>query len=1491
MELSNLSLELTTDVSGLTFETFYLRQLLRKSAVASVKNWLEYENREDSFESELYRLESSWITCIDFFIDRFDPALQKTLHNSIKYRQLASPTGHQQPLPNINISHEIILLVLQPSLDPSKPIKCNRCRSSLEQQPCLVYDVLSYAWEDPRETKRILIDGIPFKLQKSLESALRHLRLPNALRMLWIDALCVVGRDVQSWGHDVERLKPIYANAREILIWLGNESNTSGLAFAFLEKYVAIPEKQRDRSLPITNGWDTFPGGFNNHLELKCHGLIPVLFREKRFLRYLDAILNLMCRPWWDRAGLLQELMGGGKVMVWCGTKSVSWDVFASFFQKLHEQSLNISPEHAEQRTLQIPYLIPIGSVGYFPSLRRANLGKELTGIIEALSSSLERTFMRSNLATAWTLALTRMGAYFGSFMTHIALKISRDDFENRQASISKIFGILQPSFRVGALDSDHIEAGRQHYSDDKTRLIDALKKANSGINDLLASNERQSKPSDKVNTPSTKDQFGLKEAFPCWETILKRFGANGTTSEGKSSKDQIGSDLDKQSQASVRIPALLSLCPSDDPGLEVLCNIIPVDIAALSALGIENGPHCALSHLSKDEKSTDIICLDGNRTQVSSALANVLKGLRRTDLPVLVYMDMNDAYDGTYKQADEIRFSRSMHSMAGHFFIYGHEHDASYFNLPTAETDLASKFLQRFGSPQRHSIEQELGVIPIILPSYKPEVDYANDVKKYPYHVLPTTTSIRLLTVLPLDPAEVEEDKYSLIRCSMSIVDLEDSPKYDALSYTWGDPIGMCSTSQKTVPQSQWYMPTFEIECDGQLISISANLYTALIAIRRMISKQDNPVPEQEMQSRLHTGSLWIDAICINQADLDERSQQVGLMSRIYRQAVTVFAWLGGEDDLIRDALEVIYLLIERSIRGFDVSDRIRSSGMSILDDRTYQVLGLPRIWMRQWIALYAFLSRTWFSRAWVVQEVCLAKTIMILCGHTSLPWDLFLLAMRMLHQSNWLKQVIEMGLMATISEDSPMTIPSAICPLRKSQPTSEISANIWIIVDVKSSLGTGEAITSRPDHKPYQLVTTVSMFRAAQAMDPRDKIYAFMSISSEFLSDRLISEGSTLTPNYRLSPREVFIESSKFMLLSSPNLELLSLVQETDRERIQDLPSWVPDFSARDTPVPLNFGFPSPFTAADGLGSAYRAFPSLGVLEVRGICVGTLVCVGTFELGTLLSRLADIVSQVPPLSTIYGPRMTEKFKEFILGSERHDREHDRVASPQAIDSSCTLEHQSRFEVLWRAILADSSPNRRLHPLPKDFGVGMRVVFRQIVNKLQVQARNAVLKKQPDAAEHLDHLAREHTALQQLLGEVPQEAPHILPPEFQQFLEAFRATESASHGTAAQQHDRMMKRQMDVVDDNLIEDIRISNFLPFKSVFRTSAGQVGRGAIANRVDDEVWVLAGGNVPFILRNVGEGRYKLIGECYVHGIMHGEAVVADTLKKLRTIHIV
>jgi hypothetical protein len=143
-------------------------------------------------------------------------------------------------------------------------------------------------------------------------------------------------------------------------------------------------------------------------------------------------------------------------------------------------------------------------------------------------------------------------------------------------------------------------------------------------------------------------------------------------------------------------------------------------------------------------------------------------------------------------------------------------------------------------------------------------------------YDPLPVdSTSISVLTLFP------DDGRGSDIRCELKSVKILDAngsatveSSFYALSYTWGKP-DFCHT----------------IICNGSDIKITPNLFDALRHLRL------------EKRSR----TLWIDAICINQNNMDEKSIQVPLMKHIYSQATGVIIWLGLEDESTKQALDMI--------------------------------------------------------------------------------------------------------------------------------------------------------------------------------------------------------------------------------------------------------------------------------------------------------------------------------------------------------------------------------------------------------------------------------------------------------------------------------------------------------------------------------------------------------------------------------------------------------
>ena len=168
---------------------------------------------------------------------------------------------------------------------------------------------------------------------------------------------------------------------------------------------------------------------------------------------------------------------------------------------------------------------------------------------------------------------------------------------------------------------------------------------------------------------------------------------------------------------------------------------------------------------------------------------------------------------------------------------------------------------------------------------------------------------------------------------CTLSIVSLEEKPRYEALSYAWGD--------------ANIIRP---IMIQGVQWPVTVNLEAGL----------------RQLRYRSVPRTIWIDAICIDQSSTEERKHQVQLMKSIYGDATVVRVWLGEEADGSKKAMWALERMAdEQNIGSFMESKVIKNQDLK---------------------NLIALLQRPWWSRIWVLQEVVLAKKVTIHCGGASL-------------------------------------------------------------------------------------------------------------------------------------------------------------------------------------------------------------------------------------------------------------------------------------------------------------------------------------------------------------------------------------------------------------------------------------------------------------------------------------------------------------------------
>lgn len=209
----------------------------------------------------------------------------------------------------------------------------------------------------------------------------------------------------------------------------------------------------------------------------------------------------------------------------------------------------------------------------------------------------------------------------------------------------------------------------------------------------------------------------------------------------------------------------------------------------------------------------------------------------------------------------------------------------------------------------------------------------------RFPYGPLnQERNEIRLLTILP--------GKWSSeVCCTLETVSMDDDPDYYALSYVWGDPDD-----------------TVVIRVDGQPFQATRNLWHALRRLRR----------------ETHPRIFWVDAICINQDNNEEKSHQVVNMGSVFRSCCEAFLFLGERQSCIdsdADEQPQSYMAPKafELIRLFDSNKHFDE--IPCFEKTSESQFAIPREYEDHFAALDALNECSWWSRIWVVQETALPE------------------------------------------------------------------------------------------------------------------------------------------------------------------------------------------------------------------------------------------------------------------------------------------------------------------------------------------------------------------------------------------------------------------------------------------------------------------------------------------------------------------------------------
>ena len=415
----------------------------------------------------------------------------------------------------------------------------------------------------------------------------------------------------------------------------------------------------------------------------------------------------------------------------------------------------------------------------------------------------------------------------------------------------------------------------------------------------------------------------------------------------------------------------------------------------------------------------------------------------------------------------------------------------------------------------------------------------------RYEYQTLPSATSIRLLDIVSLRPDSGD------IEGKLHGVDLASSPqpKYMALSYTWE--LAKLDTDTLERPEDP------AIVIDKQRLPIGQNLYDFLK--QALAFNEDEPNDPDEVHL------LWIDAVCVNQQDLAERSAQVILMRYVYGSAAHVIVWLGQHDLHSRIALPLIASFAE-----LDIDDELDHFDMFQIrvpsDLELYEKHRMKPLSLDDWKSVRAFYSRHWFHRLWTVQEVAMAKDAGALCGDTFVKWEDILQFVALAVARGWYGVLLGYQYTETANRE-PIFGADSMSAMRQNyrasfpspNPKEDSISNMLVhAFQVKNS----DAFTCA------KFAWAINLSRSRRASDQRDKVFAPHGLTHTYKKP---ADWDLLQPKYTQPVSEVFTRATRYILRKLENLAFLSFVEDKSIRTYPDLPSWVPDFSKTLNPLPL--------------------------------------------------------------------------------------------------------------------------------------------------------------------------------------------------------------------------------------------------------------------------------------------------------------------------------
>ena len=437
----------------------------------------------------------------------------------------------------------------------------------------------------------------------------------------------------------------------------------------------------------------------------------------------------------------------------------------------------------------------------------------------------------------------------------------------------------------------------------------------------------------------------------------------------------------------------------------------------------------------------------------------------------------------------------------------------------------------------------------------------------------------------------------------------------------------------------------------------------------RKIYYKDITPTLEAAL-GRLQLGNqpniIWADALCINQdANSKEKNLQVMQMDRIYNNAKEVYVWLGPSTDESDLAMKFIRRLGNQSFWELGPFVSNASYGPS-------------------WKAVRALISRPWFSRRWILQEILLARRATVLCGDSEVSWSALEKTLRILmsnlQEIKGLLRVPMEGKLPPVEQRNLHISWNAHVHKTLQVVIRELLDPFEGIPDstVGSLVRWRERIVSRSKdgkvEKQASLEYLVSTLAGFQVSEPRDALYALCALAADGGS----SSQYPIVVDYNKSILEIFSGFVSYCIETTKLLDIILRPWAPKLAETQDTrwPSWIRSSTqseyTQDSTGQLRRINGAPFVGIPAIYSASGVtppntpitltVPDMGTmkaeLSITGISFDTITKIGDLSTdGTVPQDWHDLVGWK-------GEKLEDAPQDFLLALVG-GREPDRHVVP----------------------------------------------------------------------------------------------------------------------------------------------------------------------------------------------------------------------------------